>query len=245
MSAEATGWVFRYSPYTGGAFLVHLCIADSVNDQNHNEFWMRQHKLAHKARLSRPRVNEHIQRIVDDGLLTLLDETTALTGRARRYRFETPDLSTIYDPKGGVPEKNTPPEEGVPKQNTDVPEENTGVFRKGTGGVPSRNTEPNRTQGVTQAHAAASDFEPDPLLVRLLKVCTGPRIRVVRDAPRVLSRLREHFADHVIDEGIGVCELVETPPQFPQYLLKVVQERSEETGLHVPDLFEGFKGDAA
>ncbi len=92
---------------------------------------------------------------------------------------------------------------------------------------------------------ANADFVPDPLLVRLLKVCTGPRIRVVQEAPKVLSRLREHFADHVIDEGIGVCELVETPPQFPRYLLKVVQERSEETGVFVPDLFEGFKGDAA
>lgn len=245
MSAEATGWVFRHSPYTGGAFLVHLCIADSVNDQNHNEFWMRQHKLAHKARLSRPRVNEHIQKIVDDGLLTLLDESTRLTGKARRYRFETPELPVAYDPKGDVPFRNTSPVEGVPQQNTGVPEENTGMFPDGTEGVPSGNTEPNRTQGGTQAQAAVSDFQPDPLLVRLLKVCTGPRIQVVREAPLVLKRLREHFADHVIDEGIGVCELVETPPQFPRYLLKVVQERSEETGLYVPDLFEGFKGDAA
>ncbi len=95
------------------------------------------------------------------------------------------------------------------------------------------------------AERPQDEHTPDPLLVRLLKVCTGPRIRVVREAPLVLIRLREHFADHVIDEGIGVCELLETPPQFPRYLLKVVQERSEETGLFVPDLFEGFKGDAA
>ncbi len=104
-----------------------------------------------------------------------------------------------------------------------------------------------------QTHLEPDPVEPDPLmervpdslLKRLVKVCAGPRVRVYSEAPLVLERLREHFADHVIDEGIGVCELLETPPQFPRYLLKVVQERSEETGMYVPDLFEGFKGDAA
>ena len=53
MSAEATGWVYRFSPFAGATFWVHQAIADSVNDQHENLFWMGQGRLARKARVSR------------------------------------------------------------------------------------------------------------------------------------------------------------------------------------------------
>lgn len=53
MSAEATGWTWKHSPYEGERLLVHLAIADVVNDAHGNEFWMTTTALAKKARVSR------------------------------------------------------------------------------------------------------------------------------------------------------------------------------------------------
>lgn len=83
----------------------------------------------------------------------------------------------------------------------------------------------------------------DALLTRLVKVCSGSKITVIREAPKVLSLLRQHYAEHIIDQGIGVCELLEVPPVLPRYLLKVVQET--DTDQFVPDLYGRFKGGAA
>lgn len=106
-----------------------------------------------------------------------------------------------------------------------------------------------------ESHAEREPVEPDPLLdgaqksdsliLRLAKVCTGPRVQVWPEATKVVDLLRKYFSDRVIDEGIGVCELLATPPTFPRYLLSVAQERSQETGQYIPDLIEEFRGDAA
>lgn len=85
----------------------------------------------------------------------------------------------------------------------------------------------------------------DTLVLRLAKVCVGPRVKVWPESTKVVDLLRKYFADHVIDEGIGVCELLATPPTFPRYLLSVIQERSQETGQYIPDLVSEFEGDAA
>ena len=45
------------SPSSGALFLVELMIADSVNDQNGNVFWMSNVNLARKARVSRETAN--------------------------------------------------------------------------------------------------------------------------------------------------------------------------------------------
>lgn len=87
MSAEATAWVWRRSPYKGVAFAVHLAIADSVNDQNEYELWMRQAVLAVKARTRRATVNTVLAQMIQDGFLDLLNEGT---GGANRYRFRMP-----------------------------------------------------------------------------------------------------------------------------------------------------------
>jgi len=45
------------SPSSGSLFLVELMIADSVNEQNGNVFWMSNENLAKKARVSRETAN--------------------------------------------------------------------------------------------------------------------------------------------------------------------------------------------
>ena len=95
MSAEATGWVWRRSPYRGITLVVHLAIADSVNDQNEHEMWMRQGVLAQKCRTRRATIGTALAQLVDDGYLELLVEGT---GGANRYRFLMPaDAPVVYD----------------------------------------------------------------------------------------------------------------------------------------------------
>lgn len=91
MSAEATGWVFKQSPYKGALFTLHLAIADIVNDTHGNELWASVATLAEKARLGDRIVRKGLLQMVDDGLLELLSSTN---GQARRFRFVIPDRGT-------------------------------------------------------------------------------------------------------------------------------------------------------
>lgn len=105
MSAEATGWVFRFSPFRGVAFAVHLAAADSVNDQYDNEFWLPTGKTATKARCGRPAVSRAIGMMVDQGFLTMLEAPVFGGGakrRAARYRFEFPRVPIRYDSRADL-----------------------------------------------------------------------------------------------------------------------------------------------
>ncbi len=95
MSSEAVGWVFRHSTMTGTALTVHLAVADSVNDQNGNEFWLKKETLAFKARVGMSSVKRTLQRLVEDGFLEALEESP---GRhPSRYRFLFPEVSVVFD----------------------------------------------------------------------------------------------------------------------------------------------------
>jgi hypothetical protein len=72
MSAEATGYVWKHSPYTGSQLLVHLAIADVVNDTNGYDFWMSTSNLANKARVSRSTVSVVLSDMVKRGHLAVL-----------------------------------------------------------------------------------------------------------------------------------------------------------------------------
>lgn len=104
MSAEATGWVYRHSPFKGATFTVHHAIADTVSDQNDNEFWMAQDNLADKARLSARAVREGVQMLVDAGLIEPCDpemldpDKRRSAGRPTRWRFLFPeDAAVVYE----------------------------------------------------------------------------------------------------------------------------------------------------
>lgn len=92
MSAEATGWVWRNSPYTGAQLLVHLAIADVVNDVHDNEFWMSRANLALKARVARSTVTETLDDLQTHGLLLMI-ESGAATRKPSRFRFLMPPLA--------------------------------------------------------------------------------------------------------------------------------------------------------
>lgn len=93
MSAEATGWVWRNSPYSGAQLLVHLAIADVVNDAHDNEFWMSTYKLATKAKVSRSTVTATLSEMVRDQLLVVMSSGQQ-TREPSRYRFIGPSATT-------------------------------------------------------------------------------------------------------------------------------------------------------
>jgi hypothetical protein len=152
VSAEATGWVFRCSPYRGATFTIHLAIADSVNDQNGYEFWMRQSVLARKARTTRGTVNTAIEQMVNDGLLVVV---TIGSGGANRYRMAMPaSTEIVYDTTPGVRAETTPT--GARSGDKGARPADTGVRAGQTGGARPARTEPKGTQDPTQG-------EPQPL----------------------------------------------------------------------------------
>jgi hypothetical protein len=109
VSARATGWVYRHSPFRGAVFAVHLSIADSVNDQNDNEFWMRMDRLAKKARVKRQTASSAVAELERAGLLVCLQRSKGR--KAVRWQFVMPvsqtvvydDSSTTEPPKAPVP----------------------------------------------------------------------------------------------------------------------------------------------
>lgn len=125
MSADATGWTIRHSPYKGAALLVHLAAADSANDQNGNELWMSVSTLGEKARVARTTASEVVTRMLADGFLeVLVDHRHDNAGFPSRYRFLFPDVPVVFEtraPRGGVSPLGTG---GVPGADTNPREPN-------------------------------------------------------------------------------------------------------------------------
>jgi hypothetical protein len=100
VSHEAVGWVFRHSPYKGTKLLVHLAIADVVNDTYDNRLWMALGSLAEKLRCARQTVYAAVGEMVADGYL---EEIAAphFGGSDRAwpatYRFLFPDVDVVWD----------------------------------------------------------------------------------------------------------------------------------------------------
>lgn len=95
MSAEATGWVWKHSPHKGHhvKFLIHLAVADVVNDAHDNQFWMSQESLASKVGASVRSVNGWFSEAVDSGLVQcVVDNSRA--GKPNCYRFLMPQGGT-------------------------------------------------------------------------------------------------------------------------------------------------------
>lgn len=92
----------RRSPFTGATYVVHLMLADTVNEANEYEFWMSVPKLAAKARLNAGSVRRALREMEDAGWLEVVDGADpaerARRGRPTRYRLLLPDDAPIvYD----------------------------------------------------------------------------------------------------------------------------------------------------
>ena len=97
-------WTFDNSPYTLGARLVHLALADSANDDYGGLLWATQGTIAKKAGVSRATVNGVLGRMVADGWLAEANEAEVATirammkdPRANVYRFLTCQISDRSD----------------------------------------------------------------------------------------------------------------------------------------------------
>lgn len=126
--------MWRHSPYDDKTFSVHQAVADSVNDQYENQFWMTMGQLAKKARCSRPTAVEAMQRLVAGGFVEVLKESRGGGSdqweRASLYRFLFPDKAVVFEgrlPKAGVKRLNTATVKPV----------NTAGVKPGTVGVKS------------------------------------------------------------------------------------------------------------
>lgn len=92
MSAEATGWVWKNSPWKGHhhKFVLHLAVADVVNDANDNEFWMSQRNLAEKAGVCLRSTSEWLGEAVSTNVMTLVQDNSR-AGKPNLYRLNLPD----------------------------------------------------------------------------------------------------------------------------------------------------------
>lgn len=119
MSAEATGAVWRYSPYTGAQLLVHLAIADVVNDTHNYEFWMSTERLAQKARVSRSTVTQTLADMVENGHLILL-ESGGKRRRPSRYQFVTSALTGLASAVSGLALARSPVTNSIDNSNDET-----------------------------------------------------------------------------------------------------------------------------
>lgn len=89
MSGKATAFAWECSPVTKSALLVHLALADVANDMHHHELWCSTDTISKKTRVGRSVVVEALDRLVELGLLTVVE---VRPGRTTKYRFMYPDL---------------------------------------------------------------------------------------------------------------------------------------------------------
>jgi hypothetical protein len=235
MSAEATGYVYRFCPYRGTTFQVHHAVADSVNDQNDNKFWMRQGPLARKARCGREAANEALATLVTDGFIELLQQGGG-RGRPSLYRFLFPDVPVIYDSRKVSDETTVSKVSGRPTVSKEVSDETTETPGKLSGGpgktvvpghrhitqeepkkafepkksrssLPSAKTEAPPPHPIAASPSVASKEEPSPLdLATRLE-----RVRLAHDSntsARAADRKRREQAQSVSPPGVNPRRLV-------------------------------------
>lgn len=85
-------YVWENSPYTGTKKLIHLAIADVVNDMHDNEFFMTNENLAQKATCSREYANRVLKEMVAAGAL----EELGRKGIVIKYRFLFQGVTRVH-----------------------------------------------------------------------------------------------------------------------------------------------------
>jgi hypothetical protein len=223
VSLKAMNWVFEKSPYDGAVYTVHLTMADSVNDDHGMLFFMRQSKLARKARVSRPTVAKAIRKMIEDGLIELVEDNSR-NGRddANRYRFNMPDdMALVYDNKtrSGEPH-DAHPESMVARTARDWQEEarrkehakaNPSLLDQPTDDTPEADAEQDEPMAQVHSLFAADQLDPspttddEPILVEGVLVEDGHdtvRDHDADDAPLTLEQRYEMFPDQpvILDE---------------------------------------------
>lgn len=98
MSYQAVAWVYKHSPFAdAGPFSVHVAMAEVVNGEHGDLFWMSLARLAKKSRTHRATTKRAVDELVELGLLECVEERS---GGATLYRMKMPfDALVTYDPK--------------------------------------------------------------------------------------------------------------------------------------------------
>lgn len=123
MSAEAVGYVYRHSPYTGAMFTIHLAIADTVSDQHHNQFWMSTTNLATKTRTTRRTVQKAIDQLCDD--FFIIQTRPANQHQPATYKFLYPPVDIVYETRSGAQSVQPEAQSTTLRGATSTPKPNT------------------------------------------------------------------------------------------------------------------------
>jgi hypothetical protein len=234
MSAEATGWAFRHSPFTGAAFAVHLALADSVNDQHHHEFWLEQGKLAVKARVARQTANEALGQLLGGGFVVDLGELPGKRG-VRRYRFMFPDAPVVYETRRAlspVAPDDTSASAPVASDDKSGPApvvQGDSTCRPGRQHLSSTTTQnpKNRKNPKSGAASGAPPAEPAPLQQLVAhfvdesrKAGSEPTSRVKGHLATQIGRLlREGKDPAALRVAVRICAEEGKPPGHLDYVL--------------------------
>jgi hypothetical protein len=110
VSATATAYVWKYSPYRHGALNVHAALADTANDLNDNQIWFGVTKLAAKARVGRSTVMNTLAQMIADGFLEVVAEQRGPADpKVHRLLFPD-DVPVVYEdgtsPRSGLVQKS-------------------------------------------------------------------------------------------------------------------------------------------
>lgn len=197
MSSEAVGWVFRHSGARDAAFIVHLAVADSVNDQNANRFWMSVPNLAKKTRRSQRSVQLALQFLETAGYLNRLSERP---GHVRHYRFLFPDVPVVFDSRTTSLD---------PNERRSTPAVATGVQGERTASA-ANDSDPRSGCAQTQVQPKEEN-PPDPPRGAVIEVFDAWReatghaaAKLDRSRRRVIeSRLKDFSAADLIDAVRG------------------------------------------
>lgn len=172
MSVQAISYVLENSPYKGATFIVHIIIADAVNGQNDNKFWMSYGTTATKARITRRAAITAIQTMVKDGLLELVEKRD---NNSNIFRF-------IF--RGG--ELVSPGGEQITLEVVNT------VPVGGEHSTPKPNTNPNITQGDNYENQAQVIYLEYPRQVAKKKalVAIKESLKRAKDFNKVLARTK-------------------------------------------------------
>ena len=168
MSADAQGHVYRYAPTDCSAseMLVLLAIADTVNDQHGNKFWMSMETLANKTRLNRRTTGRVVAKLVEDKWLELLTQSSYAPSE---YRFLFDESRPVtFEARREIDDESQTDhrKKRTTKVRTDVAptEEDEGATSstEGATSVRTNSIELKRTQSTQNQRAALFDMPPAP-----------------------------------------------------------------------------------
>lgn len=221
--------VMKYADCSATDFSLLLMIADSVNPDHGNQFWMKAGNLAIKARVGRQKATEALKEFVEQGWL---EETTPTviegrpTGRPGRYRFLFPILNEpVYDPEAkisggtagddtGVPPATTrgvapgdTKTQGNPNEDNDSCRTPSAIDDESTQGYIAEFTERLRREGVEMVALRAVDGEADAIeMIEVARMLVNARAQPMGDRPEAEKfedtpayRLCTFFVDAIME----------------------------------------------